>query len=371
MGPGDESSPVTVRRPRAGPRRASADGLGARGAQRAPGAALFRVEAGTAIPLYRQIAERVIADLKAGRLAKGDRLPSINEACALAPLSRDTIVKAYAHLRRLRVLCAVHGKGYFLNRAGSELSIRTFVLLDTLNAFKEKLYAGLLDTVAGRAELDVWFHHYNAALFRRLAAEARGRYDRYVIMPFADPSIGGALGALEQDRLLLLDIDADFAGRRCASICQDFDRQLAQALSQGLERLRRYRAFTLVFPPGLHHPREIVGAFLRFGRRHGLAPAVLPRLTEATVRPGTAYLVIEDDDLVSLVKYCMATGRRLGKEVGVVSYNDTPLKEVVAGGITVVSIDFYGLGVRAGQHVLAPAEVREVQPTRLVLRGSL
>ena len=42
------------------------------------------------------------------------------------------------------------------------------MLFDTLNAFKEKLYAGLLDTVAGRAELDVWFHHYNAALFRRL-----------------------------------------------------------------------------------------------------------------------------------------------------------------------------------------------------------
>lgn len=341
------------------------------GGGRSLGAEIFEVDAGSALPFYRQIAERVIAGLKADRLRRGDRLPSINQACALAPVSRDTVVRAYGHLRKQRLLSAVHGKGYFLRSSGSELRIRTFVLFDTLNAFKEKLYAGLVEAAAGRAELDVWFHHFNAALFRRLLSEARGQYDRYVIMPFADPGIGEALAALDQDKLLLLDIYADFQGKACASICQDFDAQLEQALSGGLDRLRRYRAFHLVFPPDKHHPTEIVAAFRRFGRRHGLRPRVLPGLAEAAIRPGTAYLVTEDDHLVSIVRYCKSTGRRLGEDVGVISYNDTSLKEVVAGGITVVSIDFHGLGVRAAQHLLAPAPVREVQPTRLVLRGSL
>lgn len=43
----------------------------------------------------------------------------------------------------------------------------------------------------------------------------------------------------------------------------------------------------------------------------------------------------------------------------------------MAGGISVVSIDFYGLGVRAGQHLLDPRPVHEVVPTRLLLRSSL
>ena len=67
------------------------------------------------------------------------------------------------------------------------------------------------------------------------------------------------------------------------------------------------------------------------------------------IQPGTAYLVLDDRDLLDLVKHCNATGRRLGSDVGLLSYNDNPLKEVVAGGVSVISIDFYGLGVRAGR----------------------
>jgi DNA-binding LacI/PurR family transcriptional regulator len=59
--------------------------------------------------------------------------------------------------------------------------------------------------------------------------------------------------------------------------------------------------------------------------------------------------------------------------VGIVSYNDTPLKRVVAGGISVVSTDFYAQGVRAAEHILAPGPrpVHEVRPTELTLRSSL
>jgi DNA-binding transcriptional regulator YhcF (GntR family) len=320
--------------------------------------------------MYQQVVARVVAALKAARLRKGDRLPSINEACARSGLSRDTVVKAYAELERQRLLSPVHGKGFFVRSDGGDLRIRTFVLFDTLNAYKERLYAGLSDKLAGRAQLDVCFHHFNGGLFQRLLHDARGRYDRYVVMPFPDPDLADAIAALEPEKLLLLDIQAH-AGEGRAWIGQSFDAALVGALEAGLERLHRYRRLVLVFPPGKHNPEEIQDAVRRFGARHRLPVEVVPSLPEEEVRPGTAYLVLEDDDLVSLIKYCRDTGHRLGADVGVISYNDTPLKEVVAGGITVVTTDFYALGVRAGEHVLAPAQVRETRPTRLVLRSSL
>ncbi|HET6436900.1 MAG TPA: GntR family transcriptional regulator [Anaeromyxobacter sp.] len=339
-------------------------------ASRPPGG-IFALDPRSQSPKYRQIAERVVAALRAGALRKGDRLPSINEACRAHRLSRDTVVKAYDLLQEMRYLSAIHGKGYFLRTDAPDPRIRAFVVFDTLNAFKEKVFAGFTDTVSRQADSDVCFHHFNPVLFHRLLLEARGKYDRYVVMPFPAPEVARALEALEHERLLVLDIDACAPRRATPRIVQNFDDQLVQALERGLSRLRRYRQLVLVFPPDNHDPVEIQEAVLRFGRRAGLATSVVPRLTEQMVEPRTAYLVLDDNDLVHLVKHCNATGHRLGQDVGVLSYNDTPLKEIVAGGISVVSIDFYGLGVRAGQHVLDPRPIREVVPTRLILRNSL
>lgn len=245
------------------------------------------------------------------------------------------------------------------------------MLFDTFNGFKENVLQGLSDTVLRQVDVEVCFHHFNPGLFRRLLLEARGKYDRYVVMPFLAPEVAEALTELEAERLLVLDIHACLPSKRTPFIVQNFDAQLAQALGTGLKRLKRYRCLTLVFPPHNHDPVEIQDAVLRFGRRAGLQTTIVPRLTEHMVQTETAYLVLDDRDLVSLVKHCNATGHRLGKDVGVVSYNDTPLKEVVGGGISVVTIDFYGLGVRAGQHVLDPQPVHETVPTRLILRSSL
>ena len=353
--------------PRSGRRRAAsaASRLAA-----PPHGRIFALDARSQSPKYRQIAERVVAALRDGVLKKGDRLPSINDACRVHRLSRDTVVKAYDLLQEMRYLSAIHGKGYFLRTDAADPRLRAFVLFDTLNAFKEKVFAGLTDTVSRRVDTDVCFHHFNPDLFRRLLVEARGKYDRYVVMPFPAPEVEEALAELQGEQLLVLDIDS-CAPRRTPRIVQNFDDQLVQALESGLARLRRYRRLVLVFPPDNHDPVEIQEAVLRFGRRVDLATSVVPRLTEQMVQGRTAYLVLDDKDLVSLVKHCNATGQRLGQDVGVLSYNDTPLKEIVAGGITVVSVDFYGLGVRAGQHVLDPRPVHEVVPTRLILRSSL
>ncbi len=340
-------------------------------AGRASLARLFDIRPRARTPVYLQMVEAVVAALKSGRLRKGDQLPSINEACELSSLSRGTVVKAYARLEELRLISPVHGRGYFVRAEAVDFKLRTLVIFDNLNAYKEKLFLGLREGVAGRADLDVWFHHFNPQLFRRLLVEGAGKYDRYVVMPFPAPEAKEGLAAVDNEKLLILDVLGGAGDRSRSFIVQNFDEEMIRALESGLDRFRRYRRFVFVFPPELHHQPEMPGAALEFGKRHGLEAAVLPRLREEDVEAGSAYLVIEDDDLVNLVRWCNRTGHRLGRDVGVVSYNETPLKEVVAGGITVISTDFYAQGRRAAEHVLDPGLVHEVRPTRLILRSSL
>jgi DNA-binding LacI/PurR family transcriptional regulator len=55
-----------------------------------------------------------------------------------------------------------------------------------------------------------------------------------------------------------------------------------------------------------------------------------------------AYIIIEENDLVSLVKQVRDKNLEIGKDIGVISYNDTPLKDLL--GITVISTDFKAMG---------------------------
>jgi len=68
------------------------------------------------------------------------------------------------------------------------------------------------------------------------------------------------------------------------------------------------------------------------------------------LRPRDAYIIIEEMDLVSLVKQIRDRNLVLGKDIGIISYNDTPLKDLL--GITVISTDFHVMGETAAYMIL-------------------
>jgi DNA-binding transcriptional regulator YhcF (GntR family) len=323
-------------------------------------------------PKYRQIIEGVSRDIQAGRLRKGAPLPSINRLSRGRGVARDTVVKAYAGLKAMGLVDSAHGKGFFVATDHVTRTRRVFVLFDAFTPYKETLYGAFRAEAAGRAHADIFFHHFHPPLFAKLLGDARGRYESYVVMPFPDDGVRRLLAAFEPERLVLLDIDVDFRGKRCAEVLQSHDEGLERALEEAEPRLRKYASLTLVFPEDKHHPAAIKPAFRRFCRRRGLEGAIVPSLDGPAVRKGHAYFVIEDTDLVLLIKACRARGLRLGRDVGVVSYNDTPMKEVVQNGISVVSIDFEELGRKAARMALDPEPGRRVvEPTRFISRDSL
>jgi DNA-binding transcriptional regulator YhcF (GntR family) len=341
---------------------------------------LFGIDASAETPKYKQIVEYVCDAVRAGRLKKGDPLPSINEVSAAHGVARDTVVKAYGRLKEMGLLGSAHDKGFHIATDHFREARRVFVMFDAPTPYKETVYEAMRAEANGWAELDLYFHHFNPDVFARLLADARGKYASYVVMPFPDETVRQALAGWDQEKLLLLDIGLDYPDRRCATVWQSHDRELERALEAAAERLCSYRAFVLVFPEDKHHPQVIKPAFRRFCRRHGLEHRIIPSLRGESIREGVAYFVIEDNDLVELIKAGRKAHLKIGREIGILSYNDTPMKEVVLHGISVVSVDFAELGRKAVRCILDGAQANGngkaggcdiLEPTRFIARHSL
>ncbi len=67
-------------------------------------------------PVYQQIAAHFRAEIEAGRLGAGDRLPTIRELARTLGVNRDTVALAYDELSRTLFIEATVGRGTFVRR---------------------------------------------------------------------------------------------------------------------------------------------------------------------------------------------------------------------------------------------------------------
>jgi DNA-binding transcriptional regulator YhcF (GntR family) len=315
----------------------------------------------------------VLREIESGVLKVGDAIPSISAMQTKGHVGRDTVVKAYDKMKAMGIVEPLHGKGFFVATKNTGRSVRTLVMFDTLfNGFKDRIVQGLLETAGERAHFDFFSHNFNDEAFVRTLLDKQARYERLVVMPYESAAVKDCLSRLDQDKLILLDIHVDFPGKNCAVVHQDFDRELEHALESGEKRFDRYERFELIFPERtLQIPRGIRAACTRFCKRRGMPLTIAPAFDSKRLAAGSVYLVIDDNDLVALIKELHVRGLRAGRDVGVISYNDTAMKEIVEGGVTVLSTDFRELGVVAARRVLAPEKSECLVPTRLIVRKTL
>ena len=86
------------------------------------------------LPLYRQLADELSAQISAGRLSAGDRIPSEHELAARYSLGRPTVRQATEVLVRRRVLERRRGSGTYVSNVAPEVDL--FSLGGTLASFR-------------------------------------------------------------------------------------------------------------------------------------------------------------------------------------------------------------------------------------------
>ncbi len=276
---------------------------------------------------------------------------------------------AFGELKSRGVLMSQPGKGYYVAATEIRRNEKVFVLFDELNAFKEDLYNSLVGTMKGKASMELYFHHFNYKVFKNLIQDSIGKFTSYIIMPGTFDNTNHLVSRLPRERVFILDrLKPEL--KSYPVVYQDFEQDLYDALSEGAALLKKYRKLVFVHPGG-KEPDERVKGFERFCREKDFNYQVIKSLDGS--RPGLyeAWFLISDRDLVQLVKTAKNYKYKLGKKFGIVSFNDTMLKEVVAGGITTISTDFTEMGKTLATMLLSHKREQVRNPSKLIVRKSL
>jgi DNA-binding LacI/PurR family transcriptional regulator len=78
-----------------------------------------------------------------------------------------------------------------------------------------------------------------------------------------------------------------------------------------------------------------------------------------------------DQDLVTLIERTISTSLKVGEDIGVISYNESPMKRIILNGITTISTDFHMMGEKTAQLILDNSREHVEIPFQLTLRPSL
>lgn len=320
-------------------------------------------------PKYRQIIESIEQAIKNGELKTGDQLPSLNVIKNKHSISRDTVLSAFNELKNRGIIDSTVGKGYYVTSENIQVQTKVFVLFDELNAFKEDLYNSLLKHLGDTVQVDVYFHHFNRNFFEDIIKRSLESYTYYIIMPANLDGIETYINLLEQDKVFILDQMRPELSKY-SSVYQDFENDVYQGLRKLQTDIEKYKNFKLIYS-SKKQPLGILKGFKDFCDSEQIRHQVLPEFNENLIYEGDLFFVLEDKHLILIIKKMKEKGLHLAKDYGIISYNESMLKEIIEGGITTISTDFKLMGKQVSEMILQNRKGQIANINRIKIRKSL
>jgi DNA-binding transcriptional regulator YhcF (GntR family) len=334
---------------------------------------LIKINKDSSKPKYQQIVTSVLESIEKGKLKRGSQLPSINELATWQKTAKATVAKAYEELRQQGVLKSQHGKGFYVAKTTVKTDLNILLLFDSLNSYKEILYNSLKSALPSTAQYSIFFHHYNLSLFKELINNSLGNFNFYLVMAHFDEDVSKIVSAIPREKLILLDRDIPLLSQPYAAVFQDFENDVIAGLNKASEQLKKYKKVNVVLGKKnfQHIPKSIVKGIKQFSRKTGIVFNIMDDLPSGGVARNEAYFLFSDSDMVTFIKESISKKLVLGKDIGLLTYDDTPLKEILMGGITTITTDFEKMGRTAAEMVLQRKIEKVINPSSLVLRKSL
>lgn len=330
---------------------------------------IVSIDSNSAMPKYKQIVLSVEVAIAENRLKRGDKLPSVNKISLEFSISRDTVLLAYDELKKRGIIYAILGKGYYVKSVEFSFEQRFFLLFDELNSFKEDIYTSFLETINNKAQIDIFFHHFNIEMFKKLINESNGNYTKYIVMPTNLVGAADCIKALPENDVYILDQTNDEL-KSYPSVHQNFVKDMYNALVEARPLLNKYQKMVLIFP-GFREPLGMKIGFEKFCVDYFMSFEIVTEFSQRQLEIGEVYVIPNDRDLVKVIEQSKLQGMSLGSDFGIISYNETPLKKVVENGITTISTDFKAMGKLLANMILENKKQQIENENRLIIRNSL
>lgn len=330
---------------------------------------IISIQNNLGLPKYKQIILSIEKAIEEGKLVKGDRLPSVNKVCLAFSLSRDTVLLGYDELKKRGIIYAIPGKGYYVKSTEIAIKQKIFLLFDELNIFKEDIYNSFLKNIGKNVQVDIFFHHFNFQVFQKLINDSNGNYTKYIIMPTNLSDIVNLIKTLPVNDVIILDqTNPDL--KSYPAIYQNHEKDIFEGLVKGKARVGKYKKLILIFP-GFREPLGMKLGFEAFCDEYHFESEIITEFTDREITLGDLYIIPNDRDLVRVIENARNQNLKLGTDFGIISYNETPLKKVVANGISTISTHFEMMGKILAEMVIKGNNVQIENKSALIMRNSL
>ena len=313
---------------------------------------IIQIDPTLAVPVYKQIVQSIVRNIESGTLSKDDLLPSVNKIAEEFSLARGSVFTAYNDLRASGIIDSIPGKGYYISSTETKQNKRIFLLFNSFSPYKELLYCTLLSSLPATYTIDIHFYNNSLKMFENQIRQHAGYYNLFIIVPMINEHTPGILSQLDNKSIFLLEAGYKEYRKEFTGVFQNFEKDIHSILQASQEAISKYNRLILIAP---NEPltKDIILGFTKFSKKAIVATGVKTTINTEEIKQGDAYIIIEDKDLVELISYCRMHKLRLGRDIGVISYNESRLKSVVGNGVTTLSIDYEAMGKAIAEMIVS------------------
>jgi len=335
---------------------------------------LIQIDTSAFTPKYLQIVHSILNGIASGQIEKHDLLPGFNEFGKSVDLPPQVIEQAYGELMKMGVISVAAQNKYLVATGNFQPPLRVLLLFNKLSAHKKIIFDAFAARLGGYASIDLHIYHNNFSRFKNLLNWKMDDYSKIAIIP---PFIENrelsceVINRVPKDKLVLIDKLEPGVTGQFGAVYEDFEQDIFQALKELLPAFNRYEKLKIIFPEDMFYSEEIVKGFILFCGEFAFDYDIIHSMANFYPEKKDVYICLTDEDLVALIEAALRLGLKAGQDIGIISYNETPLKKVILDGITTISTDFRQLGRIAADLVLNNSVEHIAVPFRVTMRNSI
>ena len=312
-------------------------------------------------PIYKQVVDQIETAVMNGELKPGYALPSMLELARMYDISKETVKKAYGILVKRGLLESYQGKGFYVRSKSKQVRKKVVLLLDTLTAFKQVFANSILEVLGNKAESHILVHNKDVGLFRYYLDQSLGKYDYYVIMPHfsrdekTEREIEKQIMRIPKKQLILADRIIDSLPGDFGAVYQDFDGGLTRCLTEILPDLRRYPQLDMFTLPNCLYGDIAELAVARFCDQNNYHASFFNELSPKYFHKNQVCLFYNhiDQVMLQLNEIAEKKGLVISDDIKVICYNESPICNLLCGGITTISVDFEQMGKQCAEMIIS------------------
>jgi len=293
-------------------------------------------------------------------------------------ISKETVKKAYNILRHKEIIDSKQGKGYYVLKNKNQ-DIRILVLFDKISTYKQVLYSSFASNIGDNVEITIRLHNQDIDLFEFFIDENLDNFDYYIITPhfplesLVQKRVKKLIKKIPNRKLILLDRYVENITGNYGLVYQDAEHDVITGLNQGLDDIKKYNKLKILSMPGSLYASLIGKGIVKFCSDHRIDCEFFYHTKHSDmIQKGDLFLILNsqlDVELIEIARIAKMRGFIIGKDIGIISYNESPINEIILNGLTVLSTDFEQMGQLTAQ-MIREKEMKKIKCNFRMIRRS-